>query len=156
MKAVQNVFHHHDDVATTESLFRTRMNQLRAIATKVIMEIKQRADNSFKEMDDKLGERFLREMGAIKALSTYIKSCIEHREKIKRQLILDQDEFVIADVMKIKIKIIIISINSKFVHKNNRTLLCIGIRRRRLGRIRSSTTCSSTSTSTHCTRCCRR
>jgi hypothetical protein len=113
----QQLFHKR---STKESLFRTKMNQLRSIATKVVTEIKQRADNTFKEMDDKLGERFLREMGAIKALSTFVKSCIEHKEKIKRQLILDQDEFLIADVrdhstscsfLKFIVKIIIIKKN---------------------------------------------
>ena len=68
------------------------------IANKIIIEMKQKSENTFKEMDDKLGERFLREMNAIKALANFIKNCIENKEKIKRDLILEQDEFLIDNV----------------------------------------------------------
>jgi hypothetical protein len=74
------------------------MDLIKFIANKVILDIKQRADITYKEMDDKLGERFVREMNSIKALSNYIKNCIENKEKIKRELILEQDEFFIDDV----------------------------------------------------------
>jgi hypothetical protein len=74
------------------------MDLIKFIANRVVLDIKQRADITYKEMDDKLGERFVREMNSIKALSNYIKNCIENKEKIKRELILEQDEFFIDDV----------------------------------------------------------
>jgi hypothetical protein len=79
------------------------MELIKFIANKILMDIKQRADITYKEMDDKLGERFVREMNSIKFLSNYIKNCIENKDKIKRELILEQDEFLIDDVNKISI-----------------------------------------------------
>ncbi len=84
-------------------MFKIRMELIKFIANKILMDIKQRADITYKEMDDKLGERFVREMNSIKFLSNYIKNCIENKDKIKRELILEQDEFLIDDVNKISI-----------------------------------------------------
>ncbi len=74
------------------------MELVKQIANKIIADLKVKADNTYKEMDDKLGERFLREMESIKMLCTFIKFSIENKQKIKRELILLQDEFLIDDV----------------------------------------------------------
>ena len=75
-----------------------RLELVKQIANKVISDLKAKADNTYKEMDDKLGERFLREMESIKMLCSYIKFSIENKQKIKRELILLQDEFLSDDV----------------------------------------------------------
>jgi hypothetical protein len=75
-----------------------RLELVKQIANKIIADLKVKADNTYKEMDDKLGERFLREMESIKMLCTFIKFSIENKQKIKRELILLQDEFLIDDV----------------------------------------------------------
>ena len=82
-----------------ESLFKMRIELVKLIANKLVQDLKVKADNTYKEMDDKLGERFLREMDSIKMLCNYIKFSIENKKKIKRELVLVQDEFLIDDVM---------------------------------------------------------
>lgn len=64
----------------------------------MIQDVKTKADNTYKEMNDKLGDRFIRENTSISNLCNYIKFNIENKQKIKRELMLDQDEFVINDV----------------------------------------------------------
>ncbi len=68
------------------------------IANKVIIELKTRAENSYKDMDDWLGNRFVKEINSIKNLCNYIKYAIENKNKIKNELILRQDDFIIDSV----------------------------------------------------------
>jgi GTPase involved in cell partitioning and DNA repair len=75
-----------------------RIDLVKQISNKVITDLKGKADNTYKEMNDKLGERFLREMESIKMLCSFIKFSIESKQKIKRELVLLQDEFLIDDV----------------------------------------------------------
>lgn len=80
-------------------MFKTRVELIKLIANKVILDLKGRGDNVYKEMDDKLGERFIKEMDSIKLLCNYIKYHIENKQKLKRELTLEQDEFIIEDVI---------------------------------------------------------
>jgi hypothetical protein len=83
-----------------ENSFKIRIELIKQIAIKIIQNLKLKADNSYKDMNDYLGNSFLKEMDSIKHLSSYIKHCIENRLKIKQELILQQDEFIIdADVI---------------------------------------------------------
>ena len=74
------------------------MELIKLIANKVVIDLRARGDNTYKEMDAKLGQRFLKEMDSIKLLCNYIKYFIENKNKIKRELTLEQDEFIIDDV----------------------------------------------------------
>ena len=74
------------------------MELVKMIANKVVLDLRSRGDNTYKEMDDKLGQRFLKEMESIKLLCNYIKHFIENKNKIKRELTLEQDEFLIDEV----------------------------------------------------------
>ena len=49
-------------------------------------------------MDDWLGSRFVKEIESIKSLCNYIKFFIENKMKIKNELILQQDVFLIEAV----------------------------------------------------------
>jgi hypothetical protein len=71
---------------------------VKQIANKVLSDLKTKADSTYKEMYDKLGERFLKEMDSIKILCNYIKFSIENKHKIKRELMFLQDEFLIDNV----------------------------------------------------------
>lgn len=85
-------------IGIEDMLFRMRVELVKQVANKVIQDLKNKADNTYKEMDDKLGERFLKEMDSIKMLCNFIKFSIENKQKIKRELVLMQDEFLIDDV----------------------------------------------------------
>lgn len=74
------------------------MDLIKLIANKIVLDLRTRGENAYKEMDDKLGDRFIKEMDSIKLLCNYIKHFIENKEKIKRELILEQDEFLIDEV----------------------------------------------------------
>lgn len=78
--------------------FRGRIELIKLTANRIIAELKLKADNTFKEMDDKLGDRFVKEIESVKFLCNYIKHCIENKEKVKRDLALDQDGFYIEQV----------------------------------------------------------
>lgn len=78
-----------------EMLFRSRLSLIKAVAYKKIGELKQKGDETYKIMNDKLGDRFIREMESIKHLCNYIKHCIENKQKVKKELVLEQDEFYI-------------------------------------------------------------
>lgn len=78
-----------------EFVFKSRLNLIKSIACKKINELKQKGEETYKLMFDKLGDRFLREIESIKHLCKYIKYCIENKQKIKKELVLEQDEFYI-------------------------------------------------------------
>ena len=79
------------------------MELIKYIANKVATELKARAENAYKDMDDWLGYRFVKEIESIKSLCNYVKHCIENKQKIKHELILKQDEFIIDTVRRLTI-----------------------------------------------------
>lgn len=64
----------------------------------MIGDLKSKADITYKEMNNKLGERYIRENNSIAHLCTFIKYSIETKQRIKREIQIDQDEFLINDV----------------------------------------------------------
>ena len=74
------------------------MDLIKLIANKIVLDLRARGDGTYKEMDDKLGDRFIKEMDSIRLLCNYIKHFIENKQKIKRELVLEQDEFLIDEV----------------------------------------------------------
>lgn len=68
----------------------------------MITELKQKADVCYKEMNNKLGDRFIRENNSINHLCTFIKFCIENKQRIKREILIDQDEFLINEVVVLR------------------------------------------------------
>lgn len=83
-----------------EQAFKTRLEVIKLVATKLIQNLNQIADNCYKDMNDWLGSKWMKEMDSIKNLIEIIKNMIENKEKIKEQLILKQDEFFIDSVSK--------------------------------------------------------
>ncbi len=86
-----------------ENDFKNRLELIKLIANKVITELKARADNSYRDMNEWLGARFQKEINSIQNLCNYVKFQIEHSKKIKKELILNQDDFIINAVTKLKI-----------------------------------------------------
>ena len=81
-----------------ENDFKVRVELIKSIANKVITELKTRAETCYTDMFDWLGVRFQKEINSIKNLCNYIKFRIEHSKKIKKELILVQDDFIINAV----------------------------------------------------------
>jgi hypothetical protein len=78
-----------------ENTFRLRIELIKEIAIKILHELKHRADNTYEEMEKSINCRYENEKKSIKDLCTYIKYCIENKTKIKHDLVLQQDEFLI-------------------------------------------------------------
>ena len=78
-----------------EAAFKARIDAIKAIALMVIQQLKSKGDNSYKEMNDWLGSRFMKEIDSIKVLIEVIKHSIENKEKIKQELLLQQEDFFI-------------------------------------------------------------
>jgi hypothetical protein len=81
-----------------ESDFKLRLELIKMIANKIITDLKTRADSSYRDMNDWLGVRFQKEINSIQNLCNYVKFQIEHSKKIKKELILNQDDFIINAV----------------------------------------------------------
>ena len=82
-----------------ESIFKKRIDLIKSKCNKIVSEIKLKTNNSFKEMNDYLGERYIRENNSILHMCNYIKNCIELKQKIKNYISFDQDEFSIDNVI---------------------------------------------------------
>jgi hypothetical protein len=82
-----------------ESSFRLKLELIKEIAIKILHDLKQRADTTYEEMKNSIDDRFKKEIKSIKDLCTYIKYCIENKSKIKYDLVLQQDEFLIDNVI---------------------------------------------------------
>ena len=74
------------------------MDLIKSTCTKSIQEIKQKSETLYKEMIDNLGNQYIRENNSINHLCNFIKYCIETKQIIKKDVILNQDEFLIKDV----------------------------------------------------------
>lgn len=81
-----------------ETDFKVRIDLIKAIANKVVAELKNRGEISYTDMNDWLGVRFQKEINSIQNLCNYIKFSVEHSKKIKKELILSQDDFIINAV----------------------------------------------------------
>jgi hypothetical protein len=84
-----------------EHAFKTRLDVIKLVATKLIQNLNQIADNCYKDMNDWLGSKWMKEMDGIKSLIELIKNMIENKEKVKEQLVLKQDDFFIDSVSHI-------------------------------------------------------
>ncbi|KAL8583785.1 hypothetical protein ACOMHN_036420 [Nucella lapillus] len=72
----------------------TRMALVRAISVAVVRDLKQKADNAFKDTDDWLGARFLKEMESIDTMSEVMRHAIEDGLPLKERIVLEQDDFL--------------------------------------------------------------
>lgn len=87
-------------VKSEESACRSRLTLVKAVAIKVLQELKGKADGVYKDMNDWLGARFLKEMESIDHMSEIARHAIEARERIAKQLLLQQEDFLVAEDVK--------------------------------------------------------
>ncbi|PVD23583.1 hypothetical protein C0Q70_16855 [Pomacea canaliculata] len=78
-----------------ETATHMRMDLIKVIATAVIQDLKNKADSAYKDMDDWLGARFLKEMESIDTMSEVLRHAIESGQKLTYQVILQQEDFLI-------------------------------------------------------------
>lgn len=112
-------------ISHTAEGVKMRVNLVRSIALATMSDLKSKAEIAYKDMDDWLGSRFLKEMDrlvylikknsyckcnfkyfffSIKYLTAVMKHAIESGTKIREELEIDQDQFVISEVGNNKIQ----------------------------------------------------
>ncbi|XP_048761563.2 sperm flagellar protein 2-like isoform X3 [Ostrea edulis] len=84
-----------------ETAAKKRLELIKSHGIGVLQDLKSKADNSYKEMNDWLGARFLKEMESIDQMSEAIRYAIEKRQKLKEELVLQQEDFLINTELKV-------------------------------------------------------
>nr|XP_022317151.1 sperm flagellar protein 2-like isoform X9 [Crassostrea virginica] len=84
-----------------ETAAKKRLELIKAQGINVLQDLKSKADNTYKEMNDWLGARFLKEMESIDQMSEAIRFAIEKRQKLKQELVLQQEDFLINTELKV-------------------------------------------------------
>ncbi|KAK7503972.1 hypothetical protein BaRGS_00004704, partial [Batillaria attramentaria] len=84
-----------------ETAARIRIELIKSVAMAVLQDLKQKADSAFKDMNDWLGARFLKEMESIDTMSEVMRHAIEDARRIKEEVILQQDDFLIDSDYKV-------------------------------------------------------
>ncbi|KAK2168514.1 hypothetical protein LSH36_16g05047 [Paralvinella palmiformis] len=83
------------------SAAKCRMDLVRHVAATVIVSLKDKADSAYKDMNDWLGARFLKEMESIDQMSEVMRFAIENGTKIHQELKIDQQDFFIDQDIKV-------------------------------------------------------
>lgn len=84
-----------------ETAAKKRLELIKVQGINVLQDLKSKADNTYKEMIDWLGARFLKEMESIDQMSEAIRFAIEKRQKLKQELVLQQEDFLINTELKV-------------------------------------------------------
>lgn len=82
-------------VASEDNGLKTRLEMIKNHAISVLQELKGKAESTYKDMDDWLGERFLQEVESIKGMAEHIRFVIEKEEKLQEEILLKDKDFVV-------------------------------------------------------------
>ncbi|XP_027049665.1 sperm flagellar protein 2-like [Pocillopora damicornis] len=82
-------------VGSEDNGLKTRLEMIKNHAIAVLQELKGKADSTYKDMDDWLGERFLQEVGSIKEMAENIRFAVEKEEKLQEESLLMDKDFVV-------------------------------------------------------------
>ena len=77
---------------------KTRLTLIKQIAMRTLQYLKTNSENGFKDMNDWLGARFLKEMESIDQLSEVLRHAIERGDRLREELVIKQDEFLVNEV----------------------------------------------------------
>ncbi|XP_067937009.1 sperm flagellar protein 2-like [Watersipora subatra] len=83
-----------------ESACKVRLELIKLVAIKTLTKLKDKADDVYKDMNDWLGARFLKEIESIDQMSEKMRHAVESRSTIKEQIKLVQEDFLIAEDVK--------------------------------------------------------
>ncbi|XP_076812230.1 sperm flagellar protein 2-like [Clavelina lepadiformis] len=84
-----------------EAGVKDRLELIRGRAVHFLTDLRGKADQTFTDMNDWLGGRYLKEMAAIDSLSNVARQHIEKGERLKLEMRLDQDQFIINSERKV-------------------------------------------------------
>ncbi|XP_059172221.1 sperm flagellar protein 2-like isoform X3 [Physella acuta] len=84
-----------------EQAAKSRLELIKVLACGIIRDLKCKADDVFKDMNDWLGARFLKEMESIDQMSEVMRNVIENKEKIKYEIVINQDHFMLDEELKV-------------------------------------------------------
>ncbi|XP_022100241.1 sperm flagellar protein 2-like isoform X2 [Acanthaster planci] len=82
-------------ISHEEAGLKMRMELTKIHAIAVLQELKAKAEEVYKDMDDWLGARFQQEMASIDTLAEVLGEKIEKKEKIQPELVSLQDDFIV-------------------------------------------------------------
>ncbi|XP_078353910.1 sperm flagellar protein 2-like [Oculina patagonica] len=82
-------------VGSEDNGLKTRLEMIKNHAISVLQELKGKADSTYKDMDDWLGERFLQEVESIKEMAQTIRFAVEREEKLQEESLLMDKDFVV-------------------------------------------------------------
>ncbi|XP_013409132.1 sperm flagellar protein 2 isoform X2 [Lingula anatina] len=83
-----------------EAAVKKRVELIKLHAAGVLQDLKNKADNAYKDMNDWLGARFLKEMESIDQCSEVMRHAIESGQKLTTEIEIFQDEFVVVEDIK--------------------------------------------------------
>ncbi|GFO03102.1 sperm flagellar protein 2, partial [Plakobranchus ocellatus] len=84
-----------------EHAAKIRLDLIRLLASAVLQDLKSKGEDAFKDMNDWLGARYLKEMESIDQMSLVMRNAIENRQKIKEEILLDQDNFILDEDLRV-------------------------------------------------------
>ncbi|XP_074612593.1 sperm flagellar protein 2-like [Acropora palmata] len=82
-------------VTSEDNGLKTRLEMIKNHAISVLQELKGKAESTYKDMDDWLGQRFLQEVESIKEMADFVRFAIEKEEKIQEEILLNDKDFVV-------------------------------------------------------------
>lgn len=82
-------------VGSEDNGLKTRLEMIKNHAMAVLQELKGKADSTYKDMDDWLGDRFLQETESIKEMAESIRFAVEKEEKLQEESLLMDKDFVL-------------------------------------------------------------
>ncbi|XP_072172673.1 sperm flagellar protein 2-like [Diadema setosum] len=88
-------------ISHEEGSLKTRMELIKIHAIQVLQELKAKAEEAYKDMNDWLGARFIQEMDSINVVCQYFGEAIEKRQKVQPELVVFQDDFAINKLVKV-------------------------------------------------------
>ncbi|KAK6179274.1 hypothetical protein SNE40_011674 [Patella caerulea] len=88
-------------IAEEENAAKTRVELIKVTAMLVLQDLKLKGEECYKDMNDWLGARFLKEMESIDQLSEAMRFGIEAKEKIKQELLLNQEDFMVNQDLQV-------------------------------------------------------
>lgn len=82
-------------VTAEEEAAKTRLDLIRIHASGVLQDLRNKAEAAYKDMEDWLGARFLKEMESIDHMSQLMRNSIEQKEPLKEEIQIFQEDFLI-------------------------------------------------------------
>ncbi|GAB1605868.1 sperm flagellar protein 2-like, partial [Argonauta hians] len=111
-------------VETEEAAVKYRLEQIRRYAqTQVFASLQATAERTYRPIKECIGSRFLQQIESIDKMAEVMKNAIENGEKLKKELVLENEEFYINEeylTQRISVEII-----PEFTEQNSNQMTCV-------------------------------